>query len=185
MNHQPFETWLLSDEPLEPQDALSLAEHLTTCGHCQQLQLAWSGVMDLFERAPDVEPVPGFANRWHARLAAEKQVDLAMRQRWQSWIVLILVGNAAAMTLVLLGAGLFSSYDSPAEFLIAWIYRLTSTLMAVNWVQNVIGTLARTLPGAIPVSWWVIGVGFLAISSMLWIFSISRLTKISSVSRRA
>ncbi|MBN1668223.1 MAG: hypothetical protein JW862_14115 [Anaerolineales bacterium] len=185
MNHQPFETWLLSDEPLETADALALAEHLATCQHCQQLQQAWAEVSDLFEHAPEVQPAPGFTERWQTRLQAEKQVDLAIRQRWQSWIGLILVANAAAMTLVLLGAGLLTTYDSPVQFLLAGIYRLSATVGLVSWFQSLVVPLLRTLPAIIPVGWWLVGLVFLMVVSLVWIFSLSRLVKFSSLLRRA
>ena len=46
MNHQPFETWLLTDEELRPENERALDEHLETCGHCQEIKDALLGTLE-------------------------------------------------------------------------------------------------------------------------------------------
>ena len=84
MNHQPFENWLLSEDTLSPENASALRGHLETCDHCRELQAAWTDVSNLFQDVPDIEPAPGFVNRWQTRLEVERQVELSVRHRWQS-----------------------------------------------------------------------------------------------------
>nr|MBC8332700.1 zf-HC2 domain-containing protein [Anaerolineae bacterium] len=84
--HQPFETWILLDEPLTPEQAQSLDAHIKTCAACHALKAAWGRVDAIFQETPALEPVPGFANRWQAQLSQQRNLQRYARQRWQSWI---------------------------------------------------------------------------------------------------
>ena len=101
---------LLSEETLAPEDAQALAEHLETCDHCREFQESWLGVVDLFQEVPELEPAPGFVNRFQERLALEKQVEASARNRWQSMILLVLIGNIIAGLVVLLATQFLSTY---------------------------------------------------------------------------
>jgi len=107
MKHQPFEEWLLVDETLTSEQSKDLEHHLSDCEHCRQLQVARFSVENLFRDAADMEPSPGFSARWQARLKAERQLELASRHRWQSWITLILIANAVSLFAILLGMQFF------------------------------------------------------------------------------
>ena len=51
MNHQHFENWILSDEPLEAAQLGVLNEHLSECDSCHVLASAWrgnTGTMELY-----------------------------------------------------------------------------------------------------------------------------------------
>ncbi len=101
MNHQPYETWLLSEEALPPEQAQALQEHLQTCPACQRLERSWSGVEQLFRRSPLAAPAAGFSARWQARLAEEQR----QRQRRNAWVMLAVTGGVAFILLLLLGFG--------------------------------------------------------------------------------
>ena len=102
MRHQPFEDWLLFGEPLDQEQERTLAEHLQQCPHCQQLQTALNGVETLFSEAGAIEPPSGFVGRWQARFEQERQARQLSRYQWQSWIMFVLVVNAAVYLAVLL-----------------------------------------------------------------------------------
>ena len=175
MNHQPFENWLLSEEPLPPDDTLALEEHLEICQHCQNLQGAWSGVVDLFQDVPDMEPAPGFMVRWQDRLTIEKQVEISVRYRWQSMIMLILIANVIAGLVVLLGTQFMTTFDSPLSLLLSGVYRLASFVAMINAVQNFALTLFRTITSVVPAGIWaVLGIGLVG-SVATWIISITSL----------
>ena len=128
MTHQPFETWLLSEEPLLPEDAASLDAHLETCQHCQSLQNSWSGVLNLFGEIPNVEPSPDFMNRWQNKLAQERFLDTKSRHRWQSIIMLILISNVIVGLVFLLGTQFLTSFETPADLILPTIYRFTALI---------------------------------------------------------
>ncbi len=181
MNHRPFETWLLSDEILSPENARTLEAHLQTCEHCRQLQDGWLGVVDAFDDSPDVEPAPGFVNRWQARLEADRQVELVARYRWQSWIMLILIANVVAGLIFWLGTQFLTTFESPTQFVLFWVYRLASTLTFVSTAQNIFVTLVRTLTSIVPAGFWAVFAASLGASSVVWIVS---MTSLASLPRR-
>jgi len=182
MNHQPFENWLLSDEPLSSENANSLQEHLEACDDCRELQDSWQGVMSLIESTAPMEPAAGFMDRWQEHLEADRQMVLLSRQRWQSWIMLILVANVASLFLFLLGAGVFSIFDSPVDIILAGVYRLTSAVMLFNTAQNILGTLMRTLISIVPIGVWAAFAAGLGASCVVWVVS---MTSLSKLTRRA
>ena len=156
MNHLPFETWLLSEEPLSEEDSQTLKDHLQECEQCHQLQEAWSGVEVLFAEVPSLEPQLGFVNRWQERLESSRLMEHFFRLRWQSCFLLIGIANAAAFTLVLLGLQFSNTYESIMEYLLTWVYRGAVALTLFNGVQEVIFALFRTIPSAIPIGGWII-----------------------------
>ena len=182
MNHLPFETWLLSDEPLSEDDSQALREHLQGCEQCNQLKDAWTSVEVLFADIPEMEPTPGFVNRWQTRLESSRQIEQFIRHRWQSWIMLIGIANAAAFTLVLLGAQFLNTYDSMMEYLLTWVYRGAVTLTLFNGIQEIIFTLFRTIPGAIPLAGWIVLLVILGGAVLIWLYS---MFKFASMPRRA
>ena len=181
MNHQPFETWLLSDETLSPENACALEAHLRTCTHCQQLQDGWLGVADTFDAVPDVEPAPGFVNRWQAHLEADRQMERVALYRWQSWIMLILIANVVAGLVFWLGTQVITTFESPTQFVLFWVYRLASTLTFATAAQNILMTLLRTLTSIVPAGFWVALAAGLGASTVVWIVSI---TSLASLPRR-
>ena len=178
MNHQPFENWLFSEEPLPENDERALRNHLADCEQCSSLEDAWLDVANLFETVPEVDPAPGFVNRWQSVLEADRAAARQTRQRWQSWIMLILVANGALITLVLLGIQVFRTYTSLTDFLLSWVYRLAVMFTLANGLQNVFSTLLRTIPALIPASWWATAAILLGISTLIWVVSMRKLTSL-------
>jgi hypothetical protein len=176
MNHQPFENWLLSEDTLSPENADALRDHLEICDQCRELNTAWNGVVDLFQVVPDVNPPPGFVARWQERLNVESQIELSIRHRWQSIIMLILIGNVITALVILLGSQVLSTFESPIELVLSGVYRLASMVTWLNAVQNIFITLFRTLTSVVPVGLWaVLGIGLVG-SGAIWIISLSSLS---------
>jgi hypothetical protein len=181
MNHQPFENWLLSEDPLPEDDERALLDHLVDCDQCSELEDAWLNIANLFAEVPDVEPAPGFVNRWQATFEADQAAIKVMRQRWQSWIVLVLIANGAALALLLMGVQLFNTYGSFSELVLSWVYKIATAMVLANGFQNAFITLFRTIPQLVPIGWWVGIAMTLSVSTLVWIVS---MTKLSSLPRR-
>jgi hypothetical protein len=178
MNHQPFENWLLSEDPLSEEDERAMQNHLVDCDQCNRLEDSWMEVASLFSEVPDFEPAPGFVNRWQINLKADRAATKAMQQRWQSWIVLVLIANGAALAFLLMGIELFQTYDTFTDLLLSWVYRAATAMVVANGFQNAIVTLFRTIPALIPTSWWI-GIAItLSVSTLLWIVSMAKLTSL-------
>jgi hypothetical protein len=178
MNHQPFENWLFSEDPLSEEDERTLQDHLIDCDQCNSLEESWMEVASLFSEVPAVEPMPGFINRWQANLEADRAAIKAMQQRWQSWIVLVLIANGAALAFLLMGVQLFRTYDSFTDLALSWVYRAATAMVVANGFQNAFQTLFRTIPALIPTGWWI-GIAIaLSVSTLLWIVSMAKLTSL-------
>ncbi len=171
MNHQRFETWLLADEDLPPEETLSFQRHLETCQQCQGMRDAWKGVLDLFEEAPEVEPSPAFVDRWRKRLAQEEALRTTYRYRWQALILLILTGNVLAGLALLLGA----VFRSPVQLLLEGIYRLATLLAWAAGVQRLAFPLIQTIVRVVPIGLWVLLALGLAGAAAVWLISMRSL----------
>ena len=178
MKHQPFETWILLDEPLTPEQTRELEEHLHTCAHCRQLRDAWHGAQALMNESQAPEPAPGFTQRWEERLLLERRKQLLTRHQWHAWIILILIANVVSILGVVLGFQFFATYDSFAEILLVWVYRIASFLTVVNVLQNFISTLLSVIPGLLPTGGWIALAGVLITGMLLWIVFMASLVKI-------
>jgi hypothetical protein len=176
MNHQPFENWLLSEESLTPENQRILQDHLETCDQCRELQASWNDVIDLFLDVPEVEPAPGFVSRWQGRLETERQIELSIRHRWQSIIMLILIGNVIAGLVVLLSTQFLTTFDTALGFLLSGVYRLASFVTRLNAVENIVTTLFRTITSVIPVGWWAVLALGLVGAGVTWIISLKSLS---------
>jgi len=176
MNHQPFENWLLSEETLPVENAHLLGEHLETCTHCQELQDAWMSIATLFTAVPDMEPVPGFVDRWQIRLETDRQVDLLGRHRWQSVIMLILIGNVITGLVFLLSTQFLTTFETPTQLVLSWVYRLAAMLTFVNGLQNLFSTLFRTFTNIVPAGFWaILGAGLVG-SGAIWVITMKSLS---------
>ena len=69
MEHQPFEDWLLADQPLPPEKKRELQSHLRECSQCSAL-----AEVNLSLRAAKLATPPaGFTSRWQSRLATQRK----------------------------------------------------------------------------------------------------------------
>ena len=178
MKHQPFETWILLDEPLTPEQTRQLENHLQGCEHCRQLRDAWIGAQALMNESPAPKPALGFTQRWEERLHLERRKQLLARHQWRAWIILILIANVVSILAVVLGFQFFATYDSLAEILLIWVYRIASFLTVVNVLQNFIATLLSVIPGLLPTAGWIAVAGVLITGMLLWIVFMASLVKI-------
>ncbi len=171
LTHPPFNRWLLSGEPLSPEQNAILQEHLRYCPECSQLQAAWGEVQFRLHSAGEVSPVPGFVSRFQQRLALQR----VKRQRRNVWVLFL---GAAGMALVILSfffwqiVGVFSS---PASLLSGLVYLWTYVFVFTERMTDVLGSAARFLP-SITLFGLVFLVGFCTLMSVLWLVTYRQLT---------
>jgi len=176
MNHQPFEQWLLSEDPLTPEEKQAFDSHVNSCQYCRELLVAWHGVTDLFQEVSDIEPAAGFTSRWIERLEREKRIDQAVRHRWQSVIMLILFANVITGLVILLGTQFLTTFDTPLSLVMSGLYRLISVISFVNAIQNISITLFRSIFSVVPLGIWaILGFGLLG-SIATWVVSLKSLS---------
>jgi predicted anti-sigma-YlaC factor YlaD len=96
MSHSPYDEWLFSDDPRSATELAELRQHLASCARCRLLQAAWGEARRDLESSPQAAPRPGFAGRWEARLAQERQ----RRAHRQSIGLLAILGTCLAGAIV-------------------------------------------------------------------------------------
>lgn len=170
MNHQPFESWLLDDLPLAPEQKRELDSHLRTCLHCTAL--AETG---LSLHAPRmVSPAPGFAQRFQVRLVAQRIAD--RRRRFWGLVVFSMAGMAALLLLTVPLLGRVTS--SPAEWINLMLGYFLFIVSSVQTFTEVGSVFLRVMPGFVPSYVWMALASALAGISLLWTVSIWRITRV-------
>ncbi len=174
MSHQPFETWLMSEEELTPQQNQNLEAHMQECENCRKLSTALHQVTSVFTSSVDPLPAPGFAQRWHQRLIIHRH----QRQQRRMWLMTIGLFGIAG---IILTALLFLNHQT-----INWVYELSQFIASfslaaarVNQAWSILRSISGALPILIPI---VIVLGFGLFSAMTvmiitWFRSLIRLYK--------
>jgi len=172
MSHQPFETWLFSGETLETNEEQSLTAHLRECEYCAALSDALIHVSETFNDIPAPNPTPGFTQRWHTRLAIQRQ----QRQHRNMWIFTMSMFGVAGLIFVIM---LLLNVNS-----VNWSYELGKffaniglAAAQIRRVWHFFNSLIGSFPILIPIL-FVTGMSFfvgMCALSVTWFSSIIKL----------
>jgi|GEM_PF-414779 len=168
MDHRSYESWLLEDEHLTPEQDRELRQHLRNCAQCAALAHA----NRTLRAAPMSVPAKGFTVRFQARLAAERK---AQRIRSTAGLSLILVvGVSVALVL----APLYETYlsSTPTQLAAIWITNLMlagSALRAIGPSGNLLAAATVLVPPYV----WALSFALFAGVAALRIFSSRRFTR--------
>lgn len=171
MNHQHIKEWLISDDPLTPDQSRTLEEHVKDCESCRRLQTAWSEVFHLINTTPDLEPRPGFLKRWESRL-------MQQRRRTQKRLTWVVFGTMAIITIVimmLLGYQIFEIMRSPQQIYLIFLSRVAIFLSYLNVTKDYISLFSVYLPD-IPVSVFIFTSGITTLLCVLWLAVIKQIS---------
>jgi len=170
MNHQPFETWLLEDKLISPEQKRELHSHLRTCAYCTALVETGKALSSM----KMMSPAEGFTSRFQVRLAARKVAD----RRRRFWGAILFVAGGLAILMWVAGPYLASFFASPATWisaLVEWGIYLITTLQAMAQAGSV---LLHVVPDFLsPFAWMVLLSAFAGIS-LLWSVSIWRFVRV-------
>lgn len=175
MGHQPFETWLLSAEPLMPEDEKKMQEHVKTCESCRELSIAWGEVEYLFNAAAIEEPKPGFAIRWQNRLKKLAIEENLRRQRMFSWGFISLTVGVAILVLTVMVILFFSTIQSPTQVFVSGITFFAGFLALLSAFQVAfIPALEVIFTSVPPLLWLMVFIG-LSLAILLTTISIRKI----------
>lgn len=168
MNHQPFENWLLDNQPLNPGQKRELQDHLKDCTSCSaitELDLALT-------RSRMIEPGEGFSSRFHLRLEAERSL-----RRKKVWWGIGLISVLVLISLVMVTFFLIrTEWISPTQLIVNYITWWLSLFTSFQVVTDIGMVLLKVLVGSISLPiWFGIAVG----GSLLvfgWVLSIWKLS---------
>jgi hypothetical protein len=169
MSHQPFDTWLLDETNLSPQQEADLTAHLVDCPQCRQLQAGWQAAQNHLRTSRLVSPAPGFSRRFNASLT-ERRIQLAHQKQIRRLILglsLTLIASAA-----LLGILVFS-VNSPVDFLIRATSAITGVIGWWNRAQIIVLS-AITQPVFLAV--WILLTSGICMLVIGWLFTLWRIS---------
>jgi len=182
MDHKPYESWLVADEPLLPEQEMRLQEHLKSCEACRQLHSSWDEIEGIFEERIFILPKPDFTERWQRRLAAEINIETEKQQARSTWMFLAATTGSAFLVLVILAIRFFSSVQNSTEAFVSSMTFMAGVLNLTATIQKAILPILEVLIISVPTPWWLL---FVAITSMLALvltFSTLRILKARRVS---
>jgi len=172
MKHQPFDMWLFEEEALSPDQGRALAEHLESCEHCRTLAAAWSAVEGQILSTSQIEPAPGFTQRWRVRLADDNRRS---GQRQLGAVLLSMTVGLVTLTL-LFGAQLLPLLKPAIPIITQWFSKIVGVIGHLNLVREILGVLFKIMVEDIPMVYRVALPISLAGLSALWIVSLHRLS---------
>ena len=172
MKHQPFDTWIFSDDPIQPEEMVELNNHFQSCEDCRHLSVSMTQVHQTFASAFSPEPAPGFTHRWHRRLSVYRH----QRQQRRMWLLALgMFGLAALLSLVILLLGLGQ---------VNWFYEISQVIAnfgrlaaQLNHFWFLLQSFNQTLPVFTPIM-VVFGLGLFSMCIALivtWFSSIIQL----------
>jgi len=170
MNHQPFEEWLLNEEPITLEQKRELNIHLLSCAYCSSL--AETG--DILHSVKMALPAPGFTARFQARLAEHKIADRRRKLWGAGWFIL----GGLSLLLWFAGPSILTFISSPENWIVTfveWGIFLITTLQALTQAGEV---FLHVIPGFLPPFVWMIIVSGFAGISLLWSVSIWRFVRV-------
>jgi hypothetical protein len=133
MYHQPFEEWLLDDEPLTLQAERELQIHLRSCTRCAAIAASNLALRSQRLTAPD----GAFAGRFRLRLDAWQRQQL--RRQAIGTIVLVVLG--LTLLYLMLGPAMLEAARSPA----AWLGQVTAYVVDLLALARVVGEVGSIL----------------------------------------
>ncbi len=175
MEHQPFETWLLNDELLKPEQQRDLRRHTAACLQCAALARANLSL----RAAPVARPANGFALRFQRRLAAERKIQ---RRRTSIGLVLLTLVSIGVVLWLMTPALPYLSL-SPAQLFITWVSALIYLSTAVQAIATISNVLSRVVLDLVPLSLWAISLVAASGLSALWLSTLRKRSKQKVYSR--
>lgn len=156
MGHKPFESWLISEEPLSPDEEQRLHEHIESCESCRQLSTSWKEVQGFFQELPMEQPSAGFTNRWQARLVDLSAQEIERKEKRASWVFFAVTAGAALFVLPIMVIQFFGSVQTPIQLFITGATLIAGFLNLASAFQVAFIPFIEVLIVSVPTIWWFI-----------------------------
>jgi predicted anti-sigma-YlaC factor YlaD len=169
MSHLPYETWLLDETDLSPQDEAALQAHLQTCAQCRLVKTGWEAARSRLKSVRMVSPEPGFSQRFNATLAARRA-----RQAHQRQIRLLILGLSLG---VIASAGLLVFFIFSASSPVGLLVRATGIITGtVSWWNQASRLLIAGLQQPLILLVWILLTSGLCLTAFGWLFTLWRIS---------
>jgi len=145
MKHKQYEQWILNEEiELTPDQKKELADHLAECSACQSLQIGWAATKELLQKAPIIQPTPGFSARWEKTLERKMRAENIRRYRL-TWLAVLLLASIVILAYLLISGSFTLLLANSFNALSRLIFGITEGL-------SNFGYWMRKLPLLVPLS---------------------------------
>jgi anti-sigma factor RsiW len=171
MNHQPYETWILDEKELIPDQKMDLLEHLEKCPKCSGLEKHWKAARQEVKSMPVVAAPADFSRRFHASLAERRRL-LALQQTRVLLISLVSSGVAILITL----AVFLLPHTSIVSVMVSLFTTFFKLINSVTSLWIFLSSMLRSAPTGFLVSVGVMISLLVSMVSVLWAVSFYRIT---------
>ena len=179
MKHRLYEGWIMARDELTPDQRRALEAHLKECEACHRLAEAEIALDQVFTSAKISEPMPGFVQRWKARVGERR---MKVHRRQTSTILGLLSFGATALLLPLLLQTILVLI-SPEDLLFDLARALFDWLAFLGLIGELIVTFFSTLYSTMPVIFWLMIAMFFIGVVVLWGYALQRLGYLPSRER--
>lgn len=145
----------------------------------KMLDTAWLEIEHTLTSTSMAEPAPGFVNRFKHQLMLQRQAE----QRRQAWIFVAINTVAAFMLLGLIALLYLPGLSGPSDLLIGIARVFSSLVVSIKMIGGLIVSIARTLPGIVPISWWMGIMTSLSLLSLVWLSMVRQVFQKQGVTR--
>ena len=169
MSHQLYETWLLDETNLSPQDDAAFQAHLQICPQCRLVKTGWESARSRLNNIRMVNPEPGFSQRFTASLAVRRA-----RQAHQQQIRRLILGLSLGVigSSALLGLVIFS-VATPVDLLVRATQIITG---AIVWWNRASQFLIVALQQPLVLLVWILLTSGLCLLAFGWLFTLWRIS---------
>ncbi|UCD97764.1 MAG: hypothetical protein JSV42_12440 [Chloroflexota bacterium] len=175
MDHKPFESMLVSEEPLSQVEKQLLQEHIESCASCRQLSISWGEVNNFFEIQPLAKPLAGFTSRWQARLIVFNARELEIREKRASWVFFASTAAAALVVFLIMVVQFLNSFQTPLQVFITGAAMFAGLVNLASAAQVAFIPIVELVVVRVPSVWWFAIAGSACILILALTFSVRRI----------
>jgi hypothetical protein len=171
MEHQPFENWILSGDPLNPTQTKDLNDHLLVCSHCTCIKEGISNVEDLFKSATFESPSPGFARRFQI-MATQREEEARRLQSYffLGWTMIVtVIVSIGYLTALLLT-------QSPAEVISGLMSSVINAAFQLDSMLHLIKAWIQIIPLPITLAIFAGSASLVVLLTSGWIISVWKIS---------
>lgn len=171
MNHQPYENWILDEEPINSEERDSLKQHLKECPACFKLYHSWSKVQTEIKTTP-VQPAPaGFMRRWKYEFASRQREQ----ERRQARTLFISLASGAGAILIALAIILLPDF-SVISLLVRFLTTVVKLFSGIESIVSISKNLINSAPTVTLIVSGLFIAGWICLAIFAWGLSIYRIT---------
>jgi hypothetical protein len=170
--HQQIEDLIFSGKPLTSAEQNYLVEHIKTCTECETLNGSWQQVLDQIHSVQMIDPSANFIEKWNMQLHNRKLHSSAIQAR--KMLLFSFAGTALALVIAI---GLTMVLTSPVDLIIRIVNSMNNLILFINLLRSFSTMVFEIIPPIIPLYYTLVITSTFCLLTLLWIFSIWRLSK--------